>query len=121
MKDRLFVLAFTLLCGVFGAIFGYYLGGPAVPPAKAMPAVPRDTAVPLDTAFSNDSLEKEILRNRVLMEVESRFEKDMGLKAPFDNCEARGDAQYCTAVTLGGSPVSYRCTVDRCELECTPK
>jgi hypothetical protein len=105
------VTVVALLALTVGALAGHALSGP--PPAP--------TPGPTPIAEVLRSSEEEVLRARVILNTESRFEKDMHLVAGFDNCEDKGPVHYCTALTEARTPVSYHCTVDRCEIDCVPK
>ncbi len=81
------------------------------------PPAPTPTVVP----FEEVRRSAEADRLRAMVNVESRFERDMHLVAGLDNCEDKGEVHTCTAVTeTARTPVAYHCTVDRCELDCSP-
>lgn len=59
------------------------------------------------------------LRGRVMLENEERFEEKNGLQSSFDNCSEKDGVARCSARTDTGAPVSYYCTLDKCEIDCS--
>lgn len=65
-------------------------------------------------------LRAENLRLRSLLAAHNSvvFEQKNSLRSSFDNCKVKSGELQCSAFTASGAPISYRCDLDSCSIDC---
>lgn len=75
----------------------------------------------IDGKLEASKNEVSLLHVRVMTLLEDRFEERNDLHSSLEACTEKDGVARCSASTDTGTPVSYHCTVEKCEIDCSPR